>query len=162
MKPKSKYSELWRDSCEEGYMISEKGNVYSKKTDTYMAIFPKAGHATVKVNGKDRRLATFMWESFKGKIPEGCSIIYRNRNKMDCDIYNLICVDKKIATRINHRISKIKKIGLFENGECIKVFRSERAASIALGINRQSLNEYLNGKIKYPEQMKKIMDLRRI
>ena len=162
MKPKSKYSELWRDSCEEGYMISEKGNVYSKKTDTYMSIFPKRGHATVKVNGKDRRLSRFMWESFKGKIPEGYSIIHRNLNKMDCDIYNLICVDKKTAGKLTAHLSRRKRVGLFKDGKCIKVFKSERAAALEFGIGRQSLNDYLNGRIKNPDRMKKIVDIRRI
>lgn len=42
--------------------------------------------------GDRHNLTRRIWEEYYGAIPEGCKIMYKDRNRFNVDIHNLICI----------------------------------------------------------------------
>lgn len=63
-------------------------------------------------NGKNCQLHRLIWETYKGKIPEGYVIHHINGNKYDNRIENLSCVTQKEHNLIHAKDRKIWNKGL--------------------------------------------------
>lgn len=61
--------------------------VRDKKSNYYLS--------SKKINGRRLRLHIYVWTKSKGKIPKGYHIHHVDKNKLNNDISNLMCVTKK-------------------------------------------------------------------
>ena len=61
--------------------------VRDKKSNYYLS--------SKKINGKRLRLHIYVWTKSNGKIPKGYHIHHVDKNKLNNDISNLMCVTKK-------------------------------------------------------------------
>ena len=61
----------------------------------------KDGYVMIKVEGERRmiRKHIWVWEQHYGKRPEGHYITFRDRNRLNCDISNLICLSSSEFAR---------------------------------------------------------------
>jgi hypothetical protein len=62
----------------------------------------RKGYWVIKVGERDwRRLNTYIWEEANGPIPHGFRLLFKDRNKGNCSIENLILVSDRENLAIN-------------------------------------------------------------
>lgn len=67
------------------------------------------GYTWVKVDGIRKMVLKHrhIWESVNGKIPEGSMIVFKDKNRSNCNIDNLMIVSRPELVRYNFSFSKI-------------------------------------------------------
>ena len=67
------------------------------------------GYTWVKVEGIKSMVLKHrhVWESINGKIPNGYMIVFKDKNRSNCNIENLIIVSRSELVRYNFSFSKI-------------------------------------------------------
>lgn len=96
-------------------------------------------------------IASLFLEEYKPKD----TVLLKNNNPRDVSADNLIVVDKSIYAKMTGAMSRSKKVGLYENGNLIKTYRSARDAGRKLYCSYQMICDICNNKFK-----KKEFDLR--
>lgn len=63
----------------------------------------------IKVNGKWLRKHKYIWEQAYGKIPNGKALLYKDGNRLNCTLDNLVLVDKAVIIEMSrHDYHKLK------------------------------------------------------
>jgi hypothetical protein len=55
----------------------------------------------IKVNGKWLRKHRYIWEQAYGKIPPGKALLYKDGNRLNCTLENLVLVDKAVIIEMS-------------------------------------------------------------
>ena len=85
---------MWRIGLKTGKKICISRPIYSERVNN-------KGHIQVKVSmtgPKSKRWKgkhDLVWEAANGPVPEGCIIIFADRNNRNFDLHNLLCVSKR-------------------------------------------------------------------
>lgn len=144
---------MWRiHPTQPNYYVSDTGVIWNARLGKEVAQFQKNnGHWVVKVvyDGKSKevkvsRLVAETWLNLKN----GQSVAHKNRNKKNNDISNLIVTSKSSLGKATGHLSKAKKVALYIDGIQAKVYRSIRQAALDNGVSYQTINDYLEGKVK--------------
>jgi len=84
----------WRE-CVGGNLVSDKGDVWSKRTKAMRKIDFYDGYRRVRVLNKSVGVSRLIYETFVGPIEEGNQVDHINRNSMDDTLENLRQVTPK-------------------------------------------------------------------
>lgn len=57
----------------------------------------------IKVNGKWVRKHRYIWEQAYGEIPKGKKLIYKDGDRTNCTLENLVLIDDAVATEMTRR-----------------------------------------------------------
>lgn len=146
--------EIWKRYKETDLFVSDQGRVkrvYRNGVETEVGWYDGRKtnpQMTVKVGKKDVYIKTIVYETFKGKPPEGYSIVHKNGLKRDNSIYNLEAISKQEHGRRTGPTSHSQKVADLDRGV---VYRSAREAGRKLFCSYQMVNDICNGKTKKPE-----------
>lgn len=55
----------------------------------------------IKVNGQWLRKHRYIWEQAYGKIPPGKALLYKDGNRLNCTLENLVLVDKSVVIEMS-------------------------------------------------------------
>lgn len=114
----------------------------------YLKPFRKGNKFVIKIVNKEYTCSRLVAAAFIKTLEEGECVYHKNGLEFDNFYRNLkILPRKELNSKVGY-LSKAKSVVLVENREIKKWYRSARAAAIKLHINRQSVCDYCNGKIK--------------
>ncbi len=167
---KHDYPEVWRrvriEAKRGWYEVSTYGNVrhvWDSKRKTPMKPYVKAGnhkgsdYLVVKMSGKEVRIATVIYETFRGAIPEGMRIVHKNLNKEDNSILNLKLmtreeIGRKYGGLSMRRQRTVARVDL--NGNVVDTYRSARQAAKEYGcISYQTILDRCNRRLRNAEDV---------
>lgn len=141
--------EQWKQH-DENYWVSDLGRVkrvYKNGKEYYLKPVRRDEKDTryrVKMNGKYISLQRLIWETFRGKIPDGYCVTskYRTMN----ELYNLQLIPRIKRGELSGK-SRRKKVINLDTGV---VYPSVRSVEKYLPICHTSVTYYCQGKIKKP------------
>lgn len=87
----------WANGLRSGYRF-EVENLRKKKH--LEETLRQDGYTYVKVNDEWYPKQRYIYEKYKGEIPEGYVVIFRDGNKQNFDLDNLMLADKKLLSRV--------------------------------------------------------------
>lgn len=102
----------------------------------------------IKKNNIKTGLARAVWETFRGPIPKGYVVKFKNGCNSMCDLYNLKLVTEQQQVeglRRGRNNSTCRKVKDLETG---KVYKSIRAAERAMNVGTGTIQKILVGKSK--------------
>lgn len=80
---------------------------HNTRPDFSERICSKDGYKLIKVDGKFIYKHRWLWEQHNGKIPDGYHVAFKNKDKTDIRIENLILVSQKEMGTLNKTYSKL-------------------------------------------------------
>ena len=122
------------------YEVSTLGRVRRiyKSRVTMLKPFRHQNKVLVTIDYKQKMLARVVWETFNGRIPDGCMVTHVNGCVTMNELYNLRLIDTAGRMRIVNR-SKTHRILNIDTGE---VYASAVAASKRLHLHPQTIRSY--------------------
>lgn len=143
--------ELWKQiQYDPRYEVSNFGRFRkrNKKGYRYLKPFRKGNKFVIKIVNKEYTCSRLVAAAFIKHLEEGECVYHKNGLEFDNFYRNLKILPRKgLNSKVGY-LSKAKSVVLVENGEIKKWYRSARAAAIKLHINRQSVCDYCNKKVK--------------
>ena len=150
-----KVPETWRRYRDTDLYVSDQGrvkHVYRNGSETEVGWFSNRKNRNpqmcVKVGRKDVYIKTLVWETFRGDLPEGKSIIHKNGMKRDNSIYNLEAVSCSECGRRTGSRSRSQKVADLDRKV---IYKSARDAGRKLFCSYQMILDICNGKTKKPQ-----------
>lgn len=137
------------------YLINEKGQVWSEKTNKYLKTRPdRRGYITTQMwfdNKKQHALVhRLVWAYHFGKVPDGLEINHIDGNRSNNDISNLeVCTSSENsyhAYRIG--LSSHAKQVLKIDGNSAVLYSTIKKAAIENNIDPSSITKACKGKVK--------------
>lgn len=133
--------EQWKQYKDTCYSVSDNGRLRNDKTGKILKSFFTGGQHVASVHCHSINLARAIWETFRGPIPDGYCIKYKNDCSTMCDLYNLAIVPRSESASKASR--KAMRIGTrVRDKNTGKVYKSVRAASRALYVSRGCITSY--------------------
>lgn len=141
------------------WYISSKGYVYKilkKEVDRncyhnkiYLSGYIHAGKLVIKVaKNKTMLLKTLVASKFMKNYYPGCCINHKDNNQLNCNIENLYIYSMREHGKLTgYKNNKNKPIIISSNGKTIE-YRSSRIAAKDLFVSRETIRDYLLGKVK--------------
>ena len=148
--------EIWKQYEDTGYYFSNFGRAKRKykcgneRLLRPYKVIPKKGswRYVIKIYGKEKTFAPIIYKLFNGEIPDDHVVVHRNKVLSDNSAINLKAMPRTmLGTLYGGRTSKRKLIYCFDNK---KIYKGTREAAKDLHINRQSVCDYCNNKVKNP------------
>ncbi|MFR1041219.1 MAG: HNH endonuclease [Faecalibacillus intestinalis] len=144
--------EFWKE-YKDGYFFSNFGRVkHIYKNGNARLLKPfmhNTGVFLIKIHCKSHAVSRIVYELFEGPIPEGYSILHKNRIRSDNSITNLKLATKNEVGRYSGFRTSRKKVVIYDaTHDCY--YRSTREAAKKLHISRQTVSDYCNMKVKKP------------
>lgn len=86
----------------------KKGNVTWNKKPIGHERITKDSYVEIKVAEPNvfKLKHRYLWEQEKGKIPNGCAIVFKNKDKQDCRLDNLALVTRGELARLNQSFAQ--------------------------------------------------------
>lgn len=133
------------------YYVSIFGDIYRvcKTKDRKLHPYYKKdkGKMLIKINGKEEIFAKLVWEAFKGKVPDGYSVVHK-LGKKDNALSNLKLMSRKeLGTNYGKHTTRTK---YYYCEETKRVYKGTRECAKALHISRQTVSDYANRIVKKP------------
>lgn len=156
VKVKDLKGEIWKRYEDTNYYFSNMGRakkIYKSGKERLLhpyRVVPKKGswRYVIKINGKENTFAPIIYRLFNGVIPDDHVVIHRNKVLSDNSAINLKTMPRTmLGTLYGGRTSKRKLVYCFDNK---KIYKGTREAAKDLNINRQSICDYCNRKVKKP------------
>lgn len=97
----------WANGLKSGYRF-EVENL--RKKQQLEETLRQDGYTYIKVNDEWYAKQRYVYEKYKGKIPEGYVIIFKDGNTQNCEIDNLMLADKKLLSRVASLITDDKDL----------------------------------------------------
>lgn len=154
-----KHPEVWKPyQPNPAYELSDQGRVrrWGKRLQRYTMVHPivlkdkdgwnRTVTVAIKQNNQKTGLARAIWETFKGPVPEGYVVKFKNGCNTMCDLYNLKLVTKEdqvIGLRRGVNQTRAKKVKDLDTG---KVYKSIHAAERAMCVSNGTIWAIVNGK----------------
>lgn len=144
--------EFWKE-YKDGYFFSNFGrvkHVYKNGNERLLKPFThNTGVTVIKIHCKPHTVSRIIYELFEGPIPDGCSILHKNRIRSDNSIANLKMATKNEVGRYSGYRANRKKVIIYDaTHDCY--YKSTREASKKLHISKQTVSDYCNRKTKKP------------
>jgi len=143
--------EQWKRVNDTDLFVSEQGrikHVYKNGNEREVTGYErKKDHVYVfKVNGKEKILARVVWETFRGSIPKGYSIVHIDGNIHHNNIGNLKMMS-------SYEIGKVyggqtKRTMYFRDNNTGNVYKGSRLTAKVLNCSCQTVLDAANGKFK--------------
>lgn len=143
--------EQWK-RYDENYWVSDQGRVKRVfKNGRVNYLTPIRRNAVdrgyrVKLYSKYRNLNKLVWETFKGKVPDGYTVVNKNGFSTMSDIYSLKLMDRNKSCGLNV-YSRRKKVVNLDTGV---VYPASRVAAKYLHLSKTTINNYCNKKTGKP------------
>lgn len=134
------------------WYINSKGYIHkitkSTNKETILNGYIKDSFKIIKIKSVECRLSHLIAEYFLKDYYPGCCVGYKDGNKLNCDVENLY-----IYSRIQHG----KETGYLAKGMPVIIkrknkatrYRSIREAAKSINVSYQTLQDYLEKKVKY-------------
>lgn len=99
--------------------------------------------------GKEVKLSKLVYETFKGPVPDGCSITHKDESFSNNEANNLIILTKEeLGRRTGYRAKHKPVLKCTADLIPIEVYRSAREAAKANYMSYQTVIDRCNGKVK--------------
>lgn len=119
-----------------------------KKGYRYLKPYKKRNKYVIKIKNKEYTCSRLVANTFIKSLGLGDCVYHKNGLEFDNFYRNLkIMSRKELNSKVGY-LSKAKSVVLITNGEIEKWYRSARVAGRKLHINRQSVCDYCNNKVK--------------
>lgn len=147
--PKEGNNVIWRKSPYEGYWVTDTGLVWSTTRATYVKPF-KTDSVIYSVQLKvDKQklisVGRLVWETFKGPLPEGYVIAFKDRNDTHCDLPNLMILKRGDMMKMGYSTRKwIVQTDKF--GNRVHVYPTYVACARKLGVSEATIRGVLSGR----------------
>lgn len=107
---------LYFPGSEKGWF--KKGNRPSCWQPVNTEVVDSQGYHKIKVAEPNKwRFKHIMeWEKHNGKVPENCNIIFKDNNKDNCNVSNLLCITKAEHAIMNHQNLRSESPEITETG----------------------------------------------
>lgn len=144
--------EQWKEiKLDPRYEVSNLGRFRKKNPKNgyrYLKPYRNGNKFVIKINNKECTCSRLVANVFIKPLEDKDCVYHKNKLEFDNYYKNLkIMTRSELNSKVGH-LSKSKNVVLVENGEIKKWYRSARAAAQKLHINRQSVCDYCNGKVK--------------
>ncbi len=152
----------WKEHYKfKGYYGNIDGKIYSTLSSSYMNGYIHNEYLKIYINNKNYTIHKFIYECFKGEIPEKYQIDHINGNKLDNSINNLQALSAKehnqktitIESRINQgeAINKLILLEKCNKKDEVIEFNIYKANELVtkLGLSNTSIKRYINNNKKY-------------
>lgn len=150
--------EIWKQiPINPKYEVSNFGNFRKKNPKNgYRLIkaYRKHNKFVVTINGKELTASRIVANAFVKQLVEGDVVFHKNGLENDNYYKNLLIVDRKYVGERTGHISQSRPVVEIIDNEIKRRWRSARQASKELFINRQTVSDYCNNRVK-----KKIFNL---
>lgn len=134
----------YADNCGNFFSVDKKG-----KTTQLKKYCTSHKEVKVSINGSDYQCKNLIAQLFIKGYQKGDVVLLRNpNNPYDVSVSNLYTIDKGLYAKLVRPKRKVKKVGLFEQGELVREFSSVRQAGRELFYSYQTVADYCNNRYK--------------
>lgn len=152
-RPKSK--KIFESEYGKQYYATSDGKVYviyKNGKKKYLEGYIKGDKFCVKFGNRNHVVKNLIASLFIEEYKPGDVVILRKKNDLkNVGIDNSIVIDKAKYAKMTGPMSRSQKVGLFENGKCIRTFRSAREAGRKMFCSYQMISDICNDKYKTKE-----------
>lgn len=150
--PPNQYGVIWRQSALPRILVSETGELWNTQRGVPIKTYvqKKTVIFSMMINRQFRTytLARFVYETFKGKVPEGYVVAHLDGNSLNNDLGNLVPMKRQqISSNVASRKNS-KRVVVYENGVPVRAYKNAKEYATKHFIGYRSLLGYLNHEVK--------------
>ena len=148
--PPKQSNEMWRKTPYESYWVTDTGMVWdAKRAVGLKPIYINSGVHSIQLRiGKKQTLVSvgrLVWISFKGEIPKGYVVAFKDRNSANADLTNLLLMKRGDLMRFGYGTTQWI-IQTDDQGKRIAVYPTVTACAKKFGVSTPTVRDYLKGK----------------
>ncbi|PKM70131.1 MAG: hypothetical protein CVU86_07050 [Firmicutes bacterium HGW-Firmicutes-11] len=157
--PKQGNDVMWRMTPYPGYWITDTGIVWDGRRAVFLnPILMNNGLACVQIRFEKKQIPTsvgrLVWMSFRGEIPSGYVIAYKDRNCYNSDLNNLLLMKHSDMMRFGYSTTRWI-VQTDDHGKRIAVYPTIKACAKKFGVSTFTVRDYLKGE-RIPKKLRGI------